>query len=154
MSFNRVEPYNYFTSNISPNTFTGGILDYSLGDRVMNVSLAAQTVVKDQLVSILEKNREAHQELYVQAVSGYQKKAREQLLNRVSLIDEKQEVNLLFNLPVPVSHTEDYDTVIGLLKLSTAEMVQLGLRDYQQLVEDKWDWSQNFGTMVSGYCAN
>lgn len=118
----------------------------------INVNIPDQDVNKIDLVTILTENRDNHQAMYEAANSGYRKAAESQLRHRARKIHDGGEVKLSFSLSAPESHTDEYDTVIGLLNLSTAVTVKLGLQDYRKLVQDKWDWSYNFGATYSGYC--
>lgn len=116
----------------------------------MNVNIEDQEVNKMELVTLLTKNRDDHEKTYQAANSGYRDKTVFELRKRAQQIDTGGKVNLNFSLCRPERHTSEYDTVIGLLNLSTAITVKLGLQDYRKLVQDEWDWSSGFRHTASG----
>jgi hypothetical protein len=57
----------------------------------------------------------------------------------------------VLDLQLPQDHTEDYDTVIGMLGMCTEPEIEIQFSDYQKFVEDKWEWKQHFLFSNAGY---
>ena len=103
------------------------------------------------LLEALKKNRDSHKAIVAEAREGYVKAARQALVKRMAELDAGKIVTLGFNLSVPVDMTKEYSTVIGMLEMSQEETITLSSAEYRCLVEDAWDWQNNFLMSNSHY---
>ncbi len=111
------------------------------------------TVVKNELIAILDTNRIEHQEAYNEAITGWKIKVGTALSNALHEVERDGEPDLseITKLVKPVSHIREYDRAIDMLKLSVDSEVSLSEYDYRQLVNDEWEWSRNFAATNSAY---
>ena len=109
------------------------------------------TTFRVKLLEVLKQNLENHIENYKVAIEEYKKKAEENLLQRIQDIKDGKKLNLIFSLPVPESHEDDYNTAIGMLKMSVDEKVVLHTHEYECYVADKWPWKKNFLSNTMSY---
>lgn len=106
------------------------------------------TIEKDRLKAILEKNREQHYQLFVEAHDAFRQKA---IKNAEALIDSIRDsaskpVELNLRLIQPEDHTKDYDRALLMLDLEIGDTVTLRESEFAQLVQDDWGWKAAFGT--------
>lgn len=109
------------------------------------------TVNKTDLLEKLKANRAKHLTMVQEARAGYLAKAKKALDQKMALLLKGQIVSLGFSLRMPVDHTSDYDTSIGMLEMATNQQIDLDASQYRTLVEDKWDWEREFYLANSGY---
>lgn len=105
------------------------------------------------VVKRLHANREQHQKMVAEARDGYLEKAKEALGAKLMLITDGKVVPLGIPLQVPVDFSNVYDTAIGMLSHHTGDTVELGADEYRHLMEDIWDWTDQFAKMNSPYSA-
>lgn len=108
-------------------------------------------VSRPQLLEILVKNLDAHKAIVKEARDGYVTKAKEVLEKRLAELSNGKVVSLSFNLSVPVDNSKEYNTLIGMLKMSTEETVTLSATEYRCMVEDNWGWKSSFLLSNSAY---
>jgi hypothetical protein len=108
-------------------------------------------VKKDELLETLRKNRTLHQETFERALTGYRKRAIEEL--DASLQDAKagKKIRRSIGLIEPMNQTKDYDRVIRMLEMTVDDIVTIGAGEFQQYVMDDWSWKEQFTTSNSAY---
>lgn len=111
-------------------------------------------VPKDELVAILTKNREAHREIFLEAVEGYRKRVVEILEDHLARVKAGKLERVSISLPEPADHTRDYDRALGMLEMSVDEEVLIDEQRYSELVMDDWGWKNQFLTTNSAYSAS
>jgi hypothetical protein len=108
-------------------------------------------VDKEKLIKTLKKNRKAHRAIFLKGQEVY----RQQMIKEIeqALADARNggKITRGFSLPVPEDHTEDFDTVIGMLQWHQGEKIMLSYREYQTYIENKWGWQQSFGATTMAY---
>lgn len=105
------------------------------------------TVKKGELLAALKANRETHRADFELAWDGFQEKAIhnfEQRLKQLKDLKRGQQIDLHVNLAVPQDHTEDYDRAIEMLDWEVTDQVTLTEYEFQTLVQDDWQWKQQF----------
>ena len=103
------------------------------------------------LLTILEENRNQHRDVVEKAWVGYREaaiKSLDDLLTRVRS-GSKQRVYVVLELPV--DHTADYERAIKMLKMSVDPVIEVDEKTFKNLVEDEWDWSDQFRNTNSTY---
>jgi hypothetical protein len=99
----------------------------------------------------LRENRARHEEIYNEAVIGYQKAAVEKLSELLEKIKSNPQEKIYFNLPYPTNHLKDYDRVIMMFDQCVESEIELDQQEYSRYIQDNWEWSQTFLTLNSGY---
>lgn len=113
-----------------------------------------QLEVTVRVVDILEAlrtNREAHIEMYEEAVEGYRERCEEELINRLEKVRDGKLTNLAFNLQPPKSHVKDFDRLIRMFEMTTEHEIALSEGQFKCYVENEWDWSRNWVLSNSSY---
>lgn len=119
----------------------------------MNTELGSMRVrvsVKT-LLTALERNRAEHEKVVVEARAGYIDQAQKVIADKLEKLRSGRVTALSFDLRVPVAYTEDYDTAIGMLRMTEAPEVEITAAQYRCFVENKWAWARDFFFSNSRY---
>lgn len=108
-------------------------------------------VNREELLGKIQINRENHKDIVSKALDGYRKAVIEVLDDMIQTIKDGGKINTYISLPRPEDHSDDYDTIIGMLTMSTQDTVSLGPEEYRSYVEDKWDWKDRFAASTAAY---
>ena len=111
-------------------------------------------VDKASLREKVQANRDEHRSVYDDAMNGYKKAAISFFERQLDRAREGKRFQQAFVEPMPDDHTDDYDTVLGMLDMSEDETVVLSFIEYRQYVEDQWGWKQHFTAVTSNYTGN
>lgn len=101
--------------------------------------------------SRLKENRKRHEEIYKEAVEGYQKKAIALLGEKLEKVRGNAIETIAIHLPVPQNHLKEYDRVILMVEQCLDIELLLDEQEYAQFIQDNWDWTRNFYTSNSNY---
>lgn len=110
-------------------------------------------VNRNDLLSVLKKNREQHLQEYLEARAGYQVKAIKQMKQNLKQARQGGEIIQHLGLVVPLNYTDHYDIVIGMLEMDVNPHVELTQDDYNRYVMDNWDWKGSAMMANSHYSA-
>lgn len=110
-------------------------------------------VTKTKLIEIMKANREKHHDIVVEAQAGFRQKFIERLDEMLALAKDGKRIDINVGLAMPQDHTDEYDTVIGMLELDINETVELDYQQYKQWVQDEWGWQRQFTTTNAFYSA-
>lgn len=102
------------------------------------------TVKKDELLSTLKTNLETHKKDYDEALAGFKTTAKEKLEEHLELLNTTGKVVLQLGLTVPVEYSKEYNRVIRMLEMSTADEISISERQFNQYVMDDWNWKGAF----------
>lgn len=126
-------------------------------------------IKKEQVVDVLIKNRAIHESEYQEAVEGFYEqvvvKLKEEVDNFDDFLDETEKAianktfttdtqkHHYFNLQLdfPRNYLEYYDTAIEKLEYSCDDVISLNNSEFRNFIQNKWDWTESFNTMVTGY---
>ena len=103
------------------------------------------------LIDKLMANREKHRGVYLKAMDGYQRECIRVLEENLSAMRAGVKKTLYLHETMPVDHTRDYDTVIGLIGFSEGDQVELSAAEYRQYVLDDWEWKAQWTTTNSKF---
>jgi predicted KAP-like P-loop ATPase len=107
-----------------------------------------------KLVEILEKNKEAHRETFLEALEGYKVEAIKVLTEKLEAVkNNKRLPQVWINLPMPEDHTDDYERAIKLLRLDTRAEVELTEGEFAQYVMDDWGWKGQWASNTVAYAS-
>jgi len=111
------------------------------------------TVKVADLLDLLKKNRDRHKEQFELAGQGYWKKVNQtiQKLSDKRNDPKRTPDDISISIKKPVSHLEEYDTAIEMLKMHIGETFELSKEDFQNYAMDKWEWKRDWTTTNSGY---
>jgi len=102
------------------------------------------TIPKNKLLASVNNNRNRHRKIFLEALRGYQKKIVKILDKMLKDVKAGRRINHMINLPMPQDMTEEYNTVIKMLEMSSDKEIKLSSEDFSRFVEDKWDWTISF----------
>ena len=103
-------------------------------------------VLKSKLLSILKKNRTDHREVFLQAQKTFRVVAIKALDEQLKAARKGRPFVLasLVRLEPPEDHTVDYDRSIEMLEMSVDTEITVDEREFQNYVQDKWQWSRDW----------
>jgi len=110
-------------------------------------------VEKDKVLEIIRNNRNNHRNTVKIAEKIYREDVIAEMEKNLSLAKSDGEIRTMINLQAPRNMTEEYDTVIAMLEMSTDHEVVLTQQEFQQYVMDKWHWKAAFDASTSMYLA-
>lgn len=111
------------------------------------------TVKKDELRAIIQTNRDAHRDIFEQAVKLYNRRLLEALEKRVERVRNGVKVDHYIRLPIPEDHTKDYDRILAQLDMEIADTVVIPDTEFAQYVMDDWSWKESFASNSASYLA-
>ena len=113
--------------------------------------MSGVTVKKEELLSALKKNREAHRTLFLEAQEGYREAAIKELDAMLKEARDNKPIRRSVTLIEPHDHTRDYDRAIRMLSMSVSETIFVSESEFAQYVEDDWGWKEAFVGTAMGY---
>ena len=99
-------------------------------------------VKRQELLTKVRANRDAHRELFLKAKEGYRKLVIEELDRMLADARAGRPIQRSVTLTEPSNHVKDYDRVITMLEMSVDDTVTLGADDFDRYVMDNWAWSR------------
>jgi hypothetical protein len=99
-------------------------------------------VKREELLTKVRANRDAHRSLFLLAQEGYRKLVIEELDKMLADARAGLPIKRSVSLTEPSDHTKDYDRVIAMLEMSVDDTITLEARDFDRYVMDNWDWSR------------
>ncbi len=105
---------------------------------------------KDDFIGRVSVNRDNHRAVFEKALDGYQRRMIEELERRLRAVRRGRAIDQYFRLPEPEDHTDDYDRVLTMAKMSVEDVIELTADDFAMYVMDQWHWKQTF-TETTGF---
>lgn len=109
------------------------------------------TVKKTELLEKIRNNREGHRAEFFKAQEGFKKYLIAELERRLVDAREGRKVQAHMSLIEPEDHTKDYDRVIHMLEMSTADEIVITEKQFSQYVMDEWGWMSAFKNSTANY---
>ena len=106
------------------------------------------------LINALVKNKAAHEEHYQKAVSGYNQKVKEDILQKKQQLDnwkENESLSVYVNWNPPVSLAHEYDKLITIFSAMPSQTVELSLQDVNYVLNDSWEWASTGNSALNVY---
>lgn len=110
-------------------------------------------IEKKKLLEIIKKNRDSHADVVKRAIVGYRKHAAEKFQELLKKVNNGEDFDNFISFTEPQDHTADYDRVIKMLEMSTAESIELEDWEFRNYVQDEWEWSKQAFMANSTYLA-
>lgn len=110
-------------------------------------------VNKAELLVILKKNKAEHREVFLEAQKKFREVVIEELDAQLKAARDGQPVMLerFTRLIQPQDYTAQYERAIRMLEMSVHTTVEINDREFQNFVEDVWDWSRDWAVSNSNY---
>ena len=99
-------------------------------------------VKREELLTKVRANRDAHRSLFLLAQEVYRKLVIEELDKMLADARAGLPIKRSVSLTEPSDHTKDYDRVVAMLEMSGYETITREAQDFDQYVMDNWDWSK------------
>ena len=112
------------------------------------------TVKKSELLDAMRANREGHRAEFLKAQDGYRLAVIEELDKMLADARDGKNLRVAVGLTAPTEHTKDYDRVIRMLEMSTADEIVISETQFAQYVLDEWGWMGQFKATTSRYNNN
>ena len=109
------------------------------------------TVTKVELLDAIRKNREQHKESYEAAATGYRDAAIVALGKALKEAKAGGPIVRALGIVEPTEHIKDYDRIIRMLEMSTADSISITEHQFSQYVLDEWNWKAAFVGTTSLY---
>jgi hypothetical protein len=110
-------------------------------------------VKKTALLEVLKKNRAEHRDTFLAAQKGYRETVIKELDAQLARARSGDPFVLarIAQLATPQDYTDQYDKVIGMLTMDTADTVTLNEHEYTCYVQDEWGWGRQWAVANSAY---
>ena len=109
------------------------------------------TVKKGWLLGVVTENREKHHEQYEKAFAGYRRDCIKCLEDNLAALKDGSRERVFITETAPEDHTKDYDRVIAMLSASVDTEIDLDASEFDNYVQDDWNWKQNWVTSNTKY---
>jgi len=103
------------------------------------------------IIQRLRENRKKHEEVFNQALAGYQTKAIDELNRLIEHVKSNPEKQLYVAERAPSNHLKQYDRIILMLEQCTETEIELDEKEYTNYIQDNWEWTQHFYSSNSMY---
>src|SRR5215831_19292135 len=100
------------------------------------------TVKREELLTKVRTNREAHRTLFLKAQEGYRKLVIEELDRMLADARQGRPIQRSVTLTEPSNHIKDYDRIITMLEMSVDDTIVLDANTFDCYVMDNWQWSR------------
>lgn len=101
-------------------------------------------VKKSELLEILTANRKKHKAQYKESIRAYRVKAVDLFNIELQKAIAGKQFDIYFDLQKPSCHEKDYNLSIQMLAMSVDETIELTISEFNQLVNDEWNWKSSF----------
>lgn len=108
-------------------------------------------VKKDELLSILKKNRAEHREIFEEASERFREEVVKALEERLADARKGKRISLSINLVQPMDQTREYDQAIQMCQMSVDDVIELSHESFRCYVLDQWHWRDQFIASNSNY---
>ena len=122
----------------------------------LNTNIMSRINVKrEDLIKVLNTNRDKHQQEYDEAYAGYLQLCIEALEEKIVVVNDaakalkdgpEETFDMYFNdlMQAPENHVQDYQDVIDMLELSEDTKLSVGMEEYKKYYKNDWTWSRSW----------
>lgn len=108
-------------------------------------------VNKREIIEKIRHNWVAHRAIYEDAMEGYRAEAITRLNEYVDQLKAGKSPRIVFVLPVPEDHTDDYKAILAMLEAHVDKTIEIDEYEFRCYVLDEWDWKDRFLTTAANY---
>lgn len=101
-------------------------------------------IERTRLLEVLILNRTKHKATVNEAFTKYRELVIVELDKMIAEAKSGRKIRRAIDLVEPMDMTETYDTAILMLEMSVDKNIELSMFEFQQYVEDHWQWSDQF----------
>ena len=101
-------------------------------------------IERTRLLEVLIINRTKHKATVDEAFTKYRELVIVELDKMIAEAKLGRNIRRTIDLIEPMDMTETYDTAILMLEMSVDENIELSAMEFQQYVEDRWHWTNQF----------
>jgi hypothetical protein len=113
--------------------------------------LKSVRVSKGFLLEKLETNKVEHEKAYYQILDARQDKVVEVLKEELKKAKADRTYQPTLYVPLPENHVKDYERAITILNASLDKEFELTSSEFDQYVNDDWQWKTTFMTTSGCY---
>lgn len=106
---------------------------------------------REEFVGTVQANRDRHRGVFEEALEGYRSRLLHELEQRIKDLKRGRRVDVYIRLTEPEDHTEDYDRILTMAKMSVDSVVELTQDDFAMYVMAQWHWRRDFDATTSHY---
>ena len=112
-------------------------------------------VQRKRLINIIDLNRAKHIITHDKALVGWKRKQIESIkkasTKALKVARAGKQALLGVHMPKPVSYEDQYNRVLGMLRMDTSATIKLDANDYNRYVKDEWEWGNDFANSTAMY---
>lgn len=109
------------------------------------------TVRKDEFIQRVQANRDKHRATFEKALEGYKALMLRELEHRIHDLKRGRRIDRYIRLDEPEDHTDDYDRVLEMARMSVEDTIDLTGQDFAMYVMDQWSWKHDFEATTAMY---
>ena len=106
---------------------------------------------KGDVVSALEAQLKTHKAIVDEAWEGYKVAVVSQLKEALEDIEAGDRAAVQVYVKAPEDYTDDIETAIQMLQMTTASTVVLGEQEFGCYIQGRWNWANSFLANNSAY---
>lgn len=110
-------------------------------------------VKKSDLLDILKQNKAEHKGIFLKAQEKFREVAIKELDRQLAAARENKPFVLerITRLVAPKDYTGVYEQAIKMLEMSVEDVIEITSQEFQNFVQDRWDWSRDWAFSNSRY---
>lgn len=108
---------------------------------------------KEEVVGILQSNRQKHVEAFTKALEGYKKKAISLMENELTAAKLGREFTVHLYMHMPHNSEAEYNGAIDMIQAHAGPFIVLSEGEFDKFVSDNWQWKVYFNQCVKLYVA-
>jgi len=101
-------------------------------------------IKKSVLVEVVSRNMQQHREQFEKAFDGYRRECESVLSQNLENLKMNRRHVVRFSEIPPEDHTDDYRRVLAMLDMSVDDVIELTNQEFQQYVQDDWNWKSQW----------
>lgn len=109
---------------------------------------------KDKLLKEVQENRLKHINEYNEALMGWREICVKELEKNLNLARSGEKFETVIRAQQPHNYANEYDKVISMLEWTNDVVVELEQHEFDQFVNDNWQWQGGFKALNSTYMSS
>ena len=106
---------------------------------------------KGELIEALTANRKTHKLEYEVSIRGWKEECIGKLEQLLQHIKDGALPDASIHIPQPDDHTKDYDLALKMLNMSVDNVVELTSEQFNQFINDDWEWKARWSASNMKY---
>lgn len=107
-------------------------------------------VKTEDILKQIKENRESHSEEFKSAHAGFMIDSENRMKRALKDI-KAGKIPKGISFEEPEDHTDDYDTIIAMLEMTTDTELEITYEQFLRYARDKWSWSSKFARLSNLY---